>query len=34
MDTLLYLGEFYWPYALAALLVGIGAGWFSYRVKK
>ena len=34
MDSLIYLGEFYWPYALGALLIGLGAGWFSARVRK
>jgi hypothetical protein len=34
MDTLAYLAQFYWPYALGALLIGLGAGWFGYSVKK
>ena len=34
MDGLLYLAQFYWPYALGALLIGLGAGWFSFSVKK
>ena len=34
MDSLLYLAQFYWPYALGALVIGLGAGWFGYSVKK
>lgn len=34
MDTILYLAQFYWPYALGALVIGIGAGWLSYPAKK
>jgi hypothetical protein len=34
LDSLIYLLEFYWPYALGALVIGLGAGWFSYAVKK
>jgi hypothetical protein len=34
MDGLLYLAQFYWPYALGALVIGIGAGWFGHSVKK
>jgi hypothetical protein len=34
METLAYLAQFYWPYALGALLIGLGAGWFGYSVKK
>lgn len=34
MDGLLYLAQFYWPYALGALVIGIGAGWFGLSVKK
>lgn len=34
VETLLYLGGFYWPYLLGALLVGLGAGWFSYAPRK
>lgn len=33
METITYLAQFYWPYALGALVIGIGAGWFSYSVK-
>lgn len=34
MDGLLYLATYYWPYALAALVIGLAAGWFGYSVKK
>jgi hypothetical protein len=34
MDTALYLASYYWPYALGALVIGLGAGWFSYSTKK
>ncbi len=34
MDGLLYLAGFYWPYALGALVIGIGAGWFSHGAGK
>jgi hypothetical protein len=34
MDSLTYLLQFYWPYALGALVIGVGAGWFGYSVKK
>ena len=34
MESLLYLAQFYWSYALGALLIGLGAGWFGYSVKK
>jgi hypothetical protein len=34
MESLLYLAQFYWPYALGALLIGLCAGWFGYSVNK
>lgn len=34
MDGLLYLAQFYWPYALGALLIGLVAGWFGHSVRK
>lgn len=34
MDSVLYLAQFYWPYALGALLIGLVAGWFGFSVKK
>ena len=34
METVLYLASFYWPYALGALVIGLGAGWFSFGPRK
>jgi hypothetical protein len=34
METVLYLASFYWPYALGALVIGLGAGWFSFSPRK
>jgi hypothetical protein len=34
MESLLYLAQFYWPYALGALVIGLCAGWFGYSVNK
>ncbi len=34
MDSLLYLMEFYWPYALGMLAIGLVAGWFSHTAKR
>jgi len=34
VDTLAYLASYYWPYMLGALIIGLGAGWFSYAAKK
>ena len=34
VDSLIYLMQFYWPNALGALEIGLGAGWFSYTEKK
>ncbi len=34
LETLTYLTSFYWPYMAGALVIGLGAGWFSYSVKK
>lgn len=31
VDSLIYLVEIYWPFLLAALLIGLATGWFSYR---
>lgn len=30
IDSLIYLVEIYWPFLLAALLIGLGTGWFTY----
>ena len=30
LDSLSYLLEIYWPFVLAALVIGVGTGWFSY----
>jgi hypothetical protein len=29
LDSLMYLLEVYWPYLVAAGVIGLGAGWFS-----
>ena len=34
MDGLIYLAQFYWPYAVGALVIGLAAGLFGYSVKK
>jgi LPXTG-motif cell wall-anchored protein len=34
LDSLIYLLELYWPYLLGALVIGLGAGWFSGARKK
>ncbi len=34
IDSITYLLEVYWPYAAAAALIGLGAGWFSYTPTK
>ena len=34
MEGLLYLAQFYWPYALGALLIGLAAGWVGHGVNK
>jgi hypothetical protein len=34
LDTLTYLLQFYWPFALAALVVGLVTGWFSVSGRK
>jgi hypothetical protein len=34
IDSLLYLGETYWPYLLGAVAIGVVAGWFSVRPAK
>ena len=32
--TLSYLLSFYWPYMIGAMLVGVGAGWFTYSKRE
>ena len=34
VDSLTYLLQIYWPYLAGALVIGIGAGWFSVSVRK
>jgi len=34
IDSLTYLIEIYWPYALGTLVIGVGSGWFSYSARK
>jgi hypothetical protein len=34
VESALYLAQIYWPYALGALVIGVGVGWFSYKPKK
>jgi hypothetical protein len=34
LDSLVYLFEIYWPYMLAALIVGLGSGWVSYTAPR
>ncbi len=34
LDSLIYLLEVYWPYAAAALLIGLATGWFSLPGRK
>jgi hypothetical protein len=31
LDSLVYLLELYWPFLLAAGIVGILTGWFTYK---
>jgi hypothetical protein len=33
-DALSYLFDIYWPYLLGAVVIGLGAGWFSYSAPK
>jgi len=33
-DSLLYVLGIYWPYMVAAAVIGIGAGWFSFATPK
>jgi hypothetical protein len=30
IDSLIYLSEIYWPFLLAALLIGLATGWLTY----
>jgi hypothetical protein len=34
LDSLLYLVEIYWPYALGVLAIGLVAGWFAPAPKR
>lgn len=34
LDSLTYLLEIYWPYALGAVVVGLAAGWFSFSPRR
>lgn len=34
LDSLTYLLEIYWPYLAGALVIGLGAGWFSFAPRK
>lgn len=34
INSLIYLLEIYWPFALAALLAGLATGWWSLPAKK
>ena len=34
LDTLTYLLQFYWPFALGAAVVGLITGWFSVNGRK
>lgn len=31
LDSLVFLLELYWPFLLAALVVGLLTGWFTYQ---
>ncbi len=31
LDSLVYLLELYWPFLLAAGIIGILTGWFTYK---
>jgi len=31
LESLIFLAELYWPFLLAAALVGVGTGWLTYR---
>lgn len=33
LESLLFLLEFYWPFLLGALGVGLLTGWFTYRAR-
>lgn len=33
-DSLIYLLEIYWPFVLAAGVIGLGTGWFSVTAQK
>jgi hypothetical protein len=30
LDSLIYLLEVYWPFLLAAMLIGVATGWLTY----
>lgn len=34
LNSLTYLLEIYWPYLAGALVIGLGAGWFSFAPRK
>ncbi len=34
LDTVSYLLQFYWPFALGALVIGLVTGWFSVEKRK
>ena len=34
LDSLIYLVEVYWPFLLAAALVGLVTGWLSLSARK
>ncbi len=33
LESMAYLLEVYWPFVAAAVLIGMGTGWFSVRPK-
>lgn len=34
LDSFLFLLEIYWPFLLAAFVIGLGTGWFSLGGKE
>lgn len=34
LDSLIFLLEYYWPFLLGAVAVGIATGWLSYPSKR
>ena len=34
LDSISYLLPIYWPYLVGALVIGLGAGWFSFSPAK